>query len=481
MKKILITGATGYIGGLLLDSLASKGYCIRAMVRHPENLVSKLSNKNVEVVQADVLSKELLNRALDGIDVAFYLVHSMGASYGSFEQMDRLGAHNFAQAAVDQGVKRIVYLGGLGHPQDGKLSTHMKSRQEVGQILCSYNVQVVEFRASIILGPGSLSYELMRALVEKLPIMVAPKWVNCLTQPIYVEDVLQYLEKAIDIEEKHSLILEIGGRDIISYKELMLEYARQKSLKRTIFIVPVLTPTLSSMWLALVTPIYKRIGRKLIDSIMNDSIVKSESHKELFSLAPIGFKEALKLCIQENKKIKRRWFDAISSKGVSRDFTNVAFKKRQIFLVEELIAADPSTVFSTITSLGGKNGWYADFFWKARGIIDLLIGGVGYRRGKPEERDLSVGDAIDFWRVVKLKKDELFILKAEMKLPGRAFLSFEIFPKQGKTLLVMESIFDPIGFLGLLYWYSTYPFHVFIFPGLVKRIKKASEAKTLKR
>ena len=476
MKKILITGATGYIGGLLLDRLCHKDYLLRAVARHPENLLSRLPKEGIEVVLGNVQDQTSLEKALEDVDTAFYLVHSMGAAYGKFETLDRNGALNFARACEKMQVKKIIYLGGLSAASEENLSEHMRSRQEVGKILRDHKTPALEFRSSIILGPGSLSYDLMTALVEKLPVMVTPKWVSKETQPIHVEDVLSYLEEAIEKPLTASEVVEIGGASTVTYKELMLEYAHQKGLKRKIYVLPVLTPTLSAMWLGLVTPVYKRIGRKLIESISNDSIVTHKEPATRFEVEPKNYKEAIQICLLNVKqKLKRRWFDAISAKGVSRNFENVVFKKRQDWITDRVIDAPKEVVYDYIKSLGGNEGWYADFLWKLRALLDILAGGVGFRRGRIHPKELFVGDPVDFWRVIEMKESEKIVFKAEMKLPGRAYLKFSLFDRGKQTEVKMESIFDPIGFGGVVYWYIMWPFHFFIFDGLLNKIKRKSE------
>lgn len=476
MTKILITGATGYIGGLLLYRLSEKGLPLRAVARHPENLTSRLPKGEIEVVQGNVQDESSMEKALDGIEVAFYLVHSMGAAYGKFEELDKKGAEIFARACEKKGVKRIIYLGGLSAAPEERLSDHMRSRQEVGKILRAHKTPVIEFQSSIILGPGSLSYDLMTALVKRLPLMVAPTWVSKKTQPIHVQDVLQYLEEAITIPLEKSIVVEIGGSETVTYKNLMLEYAKQKGLKRHIFVVPVLTPTLSAMWLGLVTPVYKRIGRKLIESITNDSIVTHPKEANRFSVKPKSYKEALKISEEDSmKELKRRWFDAISAKGISRNFENVTFKKRQDWVTDRSIEAPANVVYAYIKRLGGHEGWYADFLWKIRAAIDVLVGGVGFRRGRIDPKELRVGDPVDFWRVIEMQENKRIVFKAEMKLPGRAYLAFTLKEQNNHTEAKMESIFDPIGAWGVIYWYLMWPFHYFIFDGLLDKIKTHSE------
>lgn len=478
MKTILITGATGYVGGKLLNHLVGSKYHLKALARFPENLLSRLPQGNIEVCQGDVLEYASLERALVGVDVAFYLVHSMGAKK-SFEELDRKGAALFAKAAKACDVKKIIYLGGLGSSLRKPLSAHMRSRHEVGDLLAQTGLNVLEFQSSIILGAGSLSYEMMRALVEKLPIMICPKWVNCKVQPIHIDDVLNYLMEGIEKSIEGHKIVEIGGADIVSYKDFMTTYATLRGLRRKIFTVPVLTPYLSSLWLGLVTPVYKRIGRKLIESIVNDSIVLHPEGQQEFSVKPKHLKDALKICIEREgtSKMDRRWYDAVSSKGPARTFKGVKFRSQKGASYATMVNAPCDKVYAAIQMLGGKNGWYGQLLWKLRGMIDLLVGGVGFRRLRRDPNSLIVGDPVDFWRVVEMVDNQKILLKAEMKLPGLAFLNFEVTPIDTKTSrLKVEPFFLPIGVFGDLYWYAMAPFHAFIFRGLLRKVKKQSES-----
>lgn len=480
---VLITGATGYVGGKLLNHLAGSHYRLKALARFPENLLSRMPRGDIEVCQGDVLEYGSLVKALEGVDVAFYLVHSMGAKK-SFEELDRLGAENFAKAAKACNVKKIIYLGGLGSSQRKPLSAHMRSRHAVGELLSIQGSNVLEFQSSIILGAGSLSYEMMRALVEKLPIMVAPKWIKCLVQPIHIDDVLNYLMEAIEKPVKGHHIVEIGGADVVSYKDFMLAYAKIRGLKRYIITVPVLTPYLSSLWLGLVTPVYKRIGRKLIESIVNDSVVLHPKEQKEFHVQPKHLEEALKICIarEGTSKMDRRWYDAVSSKGPARTFKDVTFRKRKGSSYTTTIHASARDVYLAIQTLGGKNGWYGQWLWRLRGMIDLLVGGVGFRRLRRDPNSLIVGDPVDFWRVVEMIEDQKVLLKAEMKLPGLAFLNFEVAPlSTEESTLKVEPFFLPIGIFGDMYWYAMAPFHAWIFRGLLRKIKKESEHKCQQR
>lgn len=478
-QKILITGATGYIGGKLLNYLAKENkYSLRAFARYPENLTSRLPQGDVEVFQGDALDEASLARALEGVDIAFYFIHSMGEKK-SFEVLDKKAAENFSKACARASVKKIIYLGGLGSATKRPLSAHMRSRQEVGKILAQGPTPVREFRSSIIVGAGSLSFEMMKALVEKLPIMIAPKWISCLVQPIHVDDVLDYLKEAIELPTSGHEISEIGGNDVVTYKKFMETYAKIKGLKRFIITVPILTPYLSSLWLGLVTPVYKRIGRKLIESIVNNSIVLHPESTQMFHVKPKSLERALQISIEREgtSKMDRRWYDAVSSKGVSRTFQDVNFEKRVGDKYVGKCEAPASDVYAYIQTLGGKTGWYGQLLWRLRGTIDLALGGVGFRRLRRDPNHLIVGDPVDFWRVVEMIENEKILLKAEMKLPGLAFLNFEITKIDENTSSIkVEPFFLPIGLFGVIYWYAMVPFHAIIFRGLMRKIQKGSKA-----
>lgn len=469
--KILLTGATGYVGGRLLKNLESKNHSIRCIARRPEFLKDKVSS-STEVVKGDLLDEDSLGPAMAGIDVAYYLVHSMGTQ-GIFDEEEIRSAENFVHAAKEAGIKRVIYLGGLSHGDD--LSPHLKSRSTVGRILRESGLSTIEFQASIIIGSGSLSFEMIRSLVERLPVMTTPKWVRVLAQPIGIEDVIRYLVDALDIPLDGSRIYEIGGPEKMSYLDLMNEYGRQRGLKRLIIPVPVLTPGLSSLWLGLVTPLYARVGRKLIESMRHETVVKDESAAKIFAIKPIPIREAMSRALKnEDKKFAdTRWSDALSSSYKLKSWGGARFGTRLVEVSSIVIEASPEKVFEVVQRIGGKNGWYyANWLWKLRAYLDLLVGGVGIRRGRRDAELLSVGDAVDWWRVESVEPNSLLRLAAEMKLPGRAWLQFEIKEDGGKTVLYQSAIFDPLGLWGLLYWYGLYPVHRLIFKGMSKGISK---------
>ncbi len=471
---ILLTGATGYIGGRLLSRLESEGYPIRCLARKPEHLQHR-QNRQIEAVQGNVLEYDSLHAAMHNVDSAYYLIHSM-ASDGQFEEEDRIAARNFGKAAKEAGVKRIIYLGGLGNP-DENLSPHLKSRQEVGKILRESGVQVIEFRASVVIGSGSLSFEMIRSLVERLPVMITPRWVSVPTQPICITDLLQYLTDAVSKPLEGNPIFEIGGSDVVSYGDLMKEYAKQRGLTRIMIPVPVLTPSLSSLWLGLVTPVYARIGRKLIDSICNPTVVQDTTAQQRFEIQPMNVSEAIATALRnEDQEIaETRWSDALSSGGRIKEWGGIRFGTRIVDSRTEHVDVPPATAFRTIRRIGGQVGWYyGNWLWKIRGWLDLLAGGVGLRRGRRHPDNVHVGDTIDFWRVEQFEQDHLLSLSAEMKMPGRAWLQFEVQEAEGGSTIRQTAIFDPLGLQGLLYWYLLYPIHLFVFGGMLKGIAKSA-------
>ena len=474
--RILLTGATGYVGGRLLQALEGKGHPVRCLARRPEFLRARVG-ASTEVVHGDVLDANSLTSALAGIRAAYYLVHSMGST-GSFEEQDRIAASNFGQAARQAGTGRIIYLGGLGERSKG-LSEHLRSRQEVGEILRQSGVPVIEFRSSVVIGSGSVSFEMVRALVDRLPLMICPKWVRTPTQPIAIEDVIDYLvEAAVLPLETGSEIFEIGGADVVSYGDLMQTYASERGLRRWMIQMPVLTPWLSSLWLGLVTPVYARVGRKLIEGVRNPTVVIDDRALRIFGIRPRGVREAVAraLANEERDFAETRWSDAISSAGARKSWAGVRLGSRIVDQQTAETGVSPAAAFAPIRRIGGKNGWYfANSFWRIRGFIDLLSSGVGLRRGRRNPECPAVGDALDFWRVEAYEPDRRLRLFAEMKVPGRAWLEFEVEPSAGGSVVRQTAIFEPAGLAGLAYWYLLYPFHAWIYRGMLREIVKRGE------
>jgi uncharacterized protein YbjT (DUF2867 family) len=473
-RRCLVTGATGYVGGRLVRELESRGDGVRCLARRPEFLKARVG-RGTEVVRGDALNAASLREAMAGVDVAYYLIHSM-ASAGDFEREDRRAALNFAEAARDAGVRRTVYLGGLG--REPGLSRHLRSRQEVGRILRGSGVPTIELRASIVIGSGSLSFEMVRALVQKLPVMITPRWVSQPAQPLAVEDLIAYLVDAANLELAGSVIVEIGGADRVSYVDIMKEFARQRGLRRFMIRVPVLSPRLSSLWLGLVTPVYARVGRELIESIRNTTIVDDDSARRLFpAVKPRGIREAIaRALLNEDREFaETRWCDALSSGATPPQWGGAVFGSRVVDSRSAHIPLAPREAFAPVRRIGGETGWYyGDWLWRLRGFLDLLVGGVGVRRGRRDPENLVPGDALDFWRVEAIEQGRLLRLAAEMRLPGRAWLQFEVEPDGEGSILRQTAIFDPVGLLGLFYWYALYPLHKLVFSGMLRGIAEAA-------
>ena len=478
-RLVLVTGATGYIGGRLVPHLLDAGYRVRVLVRDPARLQGRSWLRRVEVVAADILDVATDQTALAGVGVAYYLVHAMAGGVG-FAERDARAARIFGDAARARGVRRIVYLGGLGDPS-ADLSLHLRSRQETGDALRASGVQVVELRAAVVVGAGSASFEMIRYLVERLPMMICPRWVYTRVQPISIRDVLAYLVAAASLPGDESRIVEVGGADVLTYGEMMLRYAKARGLWRKLVPVPVLTPRLSSYWVHWVTPIPAGVARPLIEGLRNEVVVRDDAARRLFpGIQPLGYDAAVRLALDQLQagQVETAWSDAASSSGGARD---AALLTREGMIVERRereVRAPAEDVFRAYTSLGGRVGWlYGDVLWQLRGLADRLVGGVGLRRGRRHPTELRVGDALDFWRVEAVELDRLLRLRAEMKLPGRAWLQFESLPGEGGvTLLTQSAFFAPRGLSGLAYWYLLYPIHSLIFSGLIERLGKRAES-----
>jgi uncharacterized protein YbjT (DUF2867 family) len=477
---VLVTGSTGYIGGRLVARLLDEGWRVRCLARDPSRLGGRPWTRRVGIAEGDVLRPGTLVEALRGVRFAYYLIHSM-ASGGDFHERDLVAARNFGSAARAAGVELIVYLGGLGDP-DADLSRHLRSRQETGEALREGGVPVTEFRAGVIVGSGSLSFEMVRYLVERVPVMVCPRWVHTRIQPIGVRNVVDYLTAVLERREAWGRVLEIGGADVRTYAEMLTDYARVRGLRRWLISVPVLTPRLSSVWVHLVTPVPAVIARPLVEGLRNDVVVRDDAARRLFpEIEPVGYEEAVRRALGrlDAGDVETRWADALAtSQG---DVTPVALGDVEGMLLEQrqiVVRAAPEAVFRSFSSLGGEVGWLSwDWAWRLRGLLDRLAGGVGLRRGRRDPDDVRVGDAVDFWRAEAVEPDRLLRLRAEMKVPGRAWLQFKVVPHgAGESLLTQTAFFAPKGLAGLLYWYSLYPIHGPIFSGLVRQVgRRASE------
>ncbi len=467
--QVLLTGATGYVGGRLLRRLEASGHRVRCLTRRPEALTTRIAD-GTEVSAGDVLDPASLRRAMEGVEAAYYLVHSMETST-KFEALDRTAARNFAEATRSAGVRRIVYLGGLG--SGDRLSPHLASRQEVGAILRSSGVPTIEFRASIVIGSGSASYELVRALVETLPLVIAPPWVETAAQPIAIEDVLEYLVAALEHEEGRSAIFEIGGAEQVTYAEIIREYARQRGLRRPLLHSSLLTPRLSRFFLGLITPVYGQVAGALVEGLRNETVVLSDASLEAFPIRPRGLQRAVERAfINEDLDFaETRWSDAFAS-APPAVLAPTPFGRRLVSSRVLRVNADARDAFDPIQRLGGQTGWYAgNWFWRARGLLDTLSGGVGLRRGRRDAVDLRVGDTVDFWRVETLEPRRRLRLAAEMRIPGRLWLQFEIDPHDDGGVQVRQTtVFDPAGYVGLAYWYLLCPVHQLVFGRMLRGI-----------
>ncbi len=483
-KKILVTGATGYVGGRLVPLLLEAGYRVRCFVRNPSRLKHRSWENDVEVVRGDVLNPDDVLAALKEVDIAYYLIHSLGAGEHEFAERDLQAASNFASAAEKAGVSRIIYLGGL-RPKSERLSEHLKSRMETGDYLRSGGVPVTELRAGVIVGSGSLSFELIRYLTERVPVLITPRWVNTLTHPIGIRDVLKYLIATLDKPETAGAIIEIGGKDVLSYKEMFLVYAQVRGLKRFFIQLPVLTPRLSSHWISLVTPINTKIARPLIKGLDNEVVVQDDLAKQLFDIEPVDYKTAVQKALErfEHDEVETSWSGALSS-GTDTESMIEDVTDREGLIRERLqltMNASPESVFAVIKGLGGENGWlYANVLWQLRGFMDLLVGGIGFRKGRRSYTDIREGDAIDFWRVESVEENRFIRLRAEMKVPGKAWLQYAI--KQldtGGCLVTQTALFEPRGLAGFLYWYLFYIPHRFIFPGMFREVRQRAENRSV--
>jgi uncharacterized protein YbjT (DUF2867 family) len=474
---VLVTGATGYIGGRLVPRLLARGHQVRCVARDPDRLTGR-DWPGVEIVRGDLADASVLPAVLDGIDVAYYLVHSM-AEGGAFRERDRRMAQAFAHAAGQARVGRIIYLGGLGRPEEVH-SRHLISRHEVGRTLAEAGVPVVEFRAAVIVGSGSASFEMIRHLAERLPMMVTPRWIDTHCQPISVRDVLDYLLRTLDHEDALG-IYEIGGRDVLSYREMILHYAHLRGLRRVIVALPVPRPSLSSRFVDLVTPIPYRIAQPLIQSLQTEVVVRDDRALREFEVRPMGYDEAVQRAMARlaADDVETTWASSLAS--VNRDqHETQKLSAHEGMLLERhrsRVEASPERVFEVICGLGGDDGWPAgNALWQLRGLLDRACGGVGMRRGRRHPRELRAGDPLDFWRVEVIESPHLLRLRAEMKLPGRAWLQFEVLPDAGGAVVEQTALYEPRGILGYLYWYGVRPFHRFVFPGLVGAVRERAEA-----
>lgn len=481
---IAVTGATGYIGGRLVPRLLDAQYAVRCLVRDARRLEGRSWRSHVEVVEADPLRPESLQAGLAGVQIAYYLIHSM-AGGKDFAERDHVAARNFSDAARAAGVKRVIYLGGLGQAAD-ELSPHLRSRQDTGDALRASGISVTEFRAGVIVGSGSLSFEMIRYLTERVPIMVCPRWVYTRTQPIAIRNVLEYLVSALKQNASAGRVVEIGGADVVTYGDMMRLYAEVRGLRRWMLPVPVLTPRLSSYWVHLVTPVPAAIAQPLIAGLGCEVVVRQPGvARELFpDIHPLDYREAVRLALDrlETGEVETAWSDALSSSLVRE--APVRLTSQEGMTVEQRrleTVAEPIAVYRVFSALGGQRGWLVwNGLWRVRGGLDRLLGGVGMRRGRRDERDLRVGDAVDFWRVEAVEHARLVRFRAEMKVPGRAWLQFTVEPRPGGGSVVTQcAYFAPKGLSGTLYWYALYPLHEVIFRDMIRAVVRAAESEPI--
>jgi uncharacterized protein YbjT (DUF2867 family) len=474
--RIAVTGATGYIGTRLVPRLLEAGYRVRCLVRSPRKLHDRqwYSDPGVEVAEADLDDDRTLHEHLEGCAAAFYLVHSMQSAGKDYATRDRDMAARFAGAAAKAGVRRIVFLGGLGGA-DEQLSAHLRSRREVEQVLAAGSVPVTTFRAAMIIGSGSASFEILRYLAERLPVLVTPRWVRTESQPIAVGNVLHYLVQCLAVPQTAGRVLEIGGADVVSYQALLHIMAEERGLRRRLIIpVPVLTPVLSSLWIHLVTPVSAAMARPLAEGLRNRVVVEDDTAATLMPQRLRGVREAIRAALDAEARsdVESTWAAAGPVPGDPGWAGGDVFHDSR----SAVIAAPPEHVFDVITRLGGRQGWFRyNRLWRLRGLIDRLAGGPGWKRGRRHPRELSWGEPLDFWRVTELDRGRRLTLRAEMRLPGDAVLDFELAPAASAdgtagTRLTQTARFRPRGLAGLLYWYAVLPFHGPVFDGLLQGI-----------
>lgn len=479
-RVVLVTGATGYVGGRLIPRLLEKGYRVRAMARSMEKLACRpwASDANVELIKADVLDAEALRAAARGCWSAFYLVHAMIAEKSRYAEADRKGARNMRDAAEQAGLDQIIYLGGLGDTRHPRLTRHLASRHEVGAILQSGTVPTTVLRAAMILGSGSASFEILRYLVEHLPVMITPKWVRTPTQPISIEDVLGYLTGCLENSQTRGQTFDIGGPEVLTYEKLIHIYAREAGLSRRVIIpVPVLTPRLSALWIHLVTPVPADIARPLTEGLQLPTTCNDNRVRELIPLPLANCRQAMRKALDRilEKQVETCWSDAGTLRPPEWAACGDAAYAGGTILscaYRLMIEGPPERIWPYIAGIGGKNGYYfGNLLWRLRGMMDRWAGGVGLRRGRRNPECLQVGDALDFWRVLFVERPNRLALSAEMKVPGEALLDLQLIDRgQHRTEVRMISRFLPRGLGGRLYWYVLYPFHVWIFRGMLRAL-----------
>ncbi len=484
---ILVLGASGYIGSRLVPRLLDAGYPVRALVRTPAKLTGRAwaAHSRLEIVAGDLFDPSSLAAACEGCHSAFYLVHSMNPEISDFATADRLAAANFSCAAENAGLEQIIYLSGLGE-EDGSLSHHLRSREETGAVLRQGQVPVTILRAAMIIGSGSASFEILRYLVERLPVMVTPRWVQTRCQPIAVRNVLTYLVGCLEVPETRGQTYDIGCAEVVDYRQLMRIYAEEAGLPRRLILpVPVLTPRLSSYWIHLVTPVPAALARPLAEGLSTPVLCRDTRIRDLIPQELFDCRQAIRLALARIREqhIESTWYDAGQTPPVEWATPgDPTWAGGAVFVDERnvLLEAPPAQVWHSLSRIGGETGWfYADWLWRLRGLLDKLVGGVGLRRGRRDPQRLAEGDALDFWRVARVEEAKRLMLVAEMKLPGQAILTFELNEESGATRLCQRAYYLPRGLIGLLYWWLVLPFHHFVFNGMLRGIAQACEGRIL--
>jgi uncharacterized protein YbjT (DUF2867 family) len=481
--KILLTGSTGYIGRRLLPVLVEAGHQVICLVRNQRRFdwedFSEDFLKQVSVIEVDLSDPSAFMFVPTDIDAAYYLVHSMSSSNSDFTEMEAISAHNFVAFINTTTAKQTIYLSGIVN--DADLSAHLLSRKNVEDILKSATAPLTVLRAAIIIGSGSASFEIIRDLVEKLPVMVAPKWLKTRCQPIGIRNVIEYLQGVLLKQESYHQTFDIGGTEILTYKQMLYGFAKMRGLKRLIITIPVLTPKLSSLWLVFVTSTTYSLARSLVNSMRNEVICNDTRIQQIVPTKILSYEESLKLAFDKisQKSVISSWKDAISLSTLDKNFlNNVQVPEHGVFTDKRQIEFERNKeeVIENIWRIGGNRGWYfGNWMWRIRGMMDKMVGGVGLRRGRRSETDLKAGDALDFWRVLLADKPNgRLLLYAEMKLPGEAWLEFRVKEAEGRNILFQTATYRPLGLWGRLYWYSVLPFHGFIFPKMARNIAKAS-------
>jgi len=474
-KKVLVLGATGYIGGRLVPRLVDAGYSVRCMVRDPRKMEGR-PWKSIDVVAGDVLDKASLRHAANGCSMVYYLVRAMGRREEPPDEKDRIGALNMCEVAAEVGMDRIIYLGGVGRGTAG-LSPILRSRREVGEVLASGRVPVTELRATMIVGSGSAFFDMLHALVNRLPVLVLPKWASTLQQPVSTRDVLHYLVASLGVSDSSGTVIDIGGSDVLSTREMMVRFARILELRRLIFVLPVHLPRLSAFWVNLVTPIPTFVARRIVESLRSELVCSKQDMRSFFEYQPRGFDEAVTHAL---KRVRDLEIETTWSSATHTMFGDAGLEEQSQLLSNTQRIETGSTaerVYNVFISIGGANGWYyANVLWRIRGFLDKFLGGVGLRRGRRHPFELVSGDALDFWRVESVEPGKKVTLRAEMKVPGRAWLEFSV-EHLGvrRSLFTQTALFYPRGVWGLLYWYGIYPVHILVFRGMARAIVRRAE------